>query len=524
MLTGALTATLRTCWRQAARSWSPLRRRFTWFHEWLAGCVCFWCALRRCASAAGSSFEQPRAPQATLVEANAFTAAALLDSAVVAISSVCARAEGRLESLLGPKGELVTAERLCARYSAAYSALADLLDPAPPLPPASKAPRGILARALGRGAPPPAPDAATLYPPPAPPLPAPPATVQIDRMPAPAAENPFDNAPPPQLLEAFSEPPEPPTLPFKPGAQPPQQPSLPASRVEHSFYDAPDATAELEPTALNTLARTHSSPRVETAELTPFDEAWQDTGVVAPVQPPAPPTYGGPLQPSYGGPAFSCATHRLGGALGFSLNARGLVVGTETSRYLVCGGRVVRAGLRGHLVLARQVDPAPLLSVSAAAGMHAALWAHTHGASPGPEPHVFALKGDPGVAYQVDARAAVAAMPLLVHAAVAMDASRTGVILAVRVKCPAGSNAAELREVLVEAEAPPAAMGSPTAVSPSGEWDGHARVVRWRLQGAPPMGRALLRARFPAAALLAATVDAHVRLCVSAQYEFGTLQ
>ena len=457
-----------------------------------------------------------------MVEANAFTAAALLDSAVVALSSVCARAEGRLESLLGPKGELVTAERLCARYSAAYSALADLLDPAPPLPPASKAPRGILARALGRGAPPPAPDAATLYPPPAPPLPPPPAIVQIDRMPA--AENPFDNAPPPLLQEPFSEPPEPPALPFKPGAQPPQQPAPPALRVEQSFYDAPDTAAELEPTALHTLARTRSSPRFETAELTPFDEAWQDTGVVAQVQPPAPSTHGGPSQPSYTAPAGSCATQRFGGALGFSLNARGLVVGTEASRYLVCGGRVVRAGLRGHLELARQVDPVPLLSVSAAAGMHAKLWAHTHGASPGPEPHVFVLRGGPGVAYQVDAPAAVAAMPLLIHAAVAMDASHTGVILAVRVKCPAGSNAAELREVLVEAEAPPAAMGSPTAVSPSGEWDGHARVVRWRLQGAPPMGRALLRARFPAAALLAAPVDAHVRLCVSAQYEFGILQ
>ena len=444
---------------------------------------------------------------------------------MVALSSICARAEGRLESLLGPKGELVTAERLCARYSAAYSALADLLDPAPPLPPTSKAPRGILARALGRGAPPPAPDAAALYPPPAPPLPPPPAAVQVDRMPAPAAENPFDNAPPPQLLETFAEPPEPPSLPFKPAAPPPQQPAHPLSRVQQHPYDLPDAAAELLPTVLQTLARTNSSPRFETAELTPFDEAWQDTGVLASVQPSVPPAYGGvPLQPAYESPAVSYATQRLGGALGFSLNARGLVVGTEAFRYLVCGGRVVRAGLRGHLELVRHLDPSPLLSVSAAAGLHAELWAHRLGASPGPEPHVFVLKGGPSVAYQVSARAATAVMPLVVHAAAAMDASGTGIILAVRVKCPMGSNAAELREVLVEAEAPPAAGGSPTAVSPSGEWDGHARIVRWRLQGAPPMGRALLRARFPAAALLAAPVDAHVRLCATAQYEFGVAQ
>ena len=524
MRTGALTATLRTCWRQAARSWSPLRRRFTWVQEYVAGCACSWCALRRCAAVLGLSFEQPRVPQVTLVEANAFTTAALLDSAIVALSAVCARAEGRLESLLGPKGELVTAERLCARYSTAYSALADLLDPAPPLPPASKAPRGILARALGRGAPPAAPDAATLYPPPAPPLPPPLATVQIDRMPAPAAENPFDNAPPPQLPETFSEPPDPPVLPFKPGAQPPQQPSRPASRLEQSLYDFPDAAAEPGAPAVHTLAQTQSPTKLETAEVTPFDEAWQDTSVLAPVQPPMPLTYGGHLQPSYESQGGGCATQRLGGVLQFSLNARGLIVGTESSRYMVTGGRVVRAGLRGQLELARQIDPAPLLAVSAAAGMHAELWAHKHGASQGPAPHVFALKGGLGVAYQVDAHAAVAAMPLLVHAAVAMDQSRTGVILAVRVKCPEGSNDAELREVLVEAEAPPAAMGSPTAVSPSGEWDGHARIVRWRLQGAPPGGRALLRARFPAAALLAAPVDAHVRLCISAQYEFGVLQ
>ena len=442
---------------------------------------------------------------------------------MVALSSVCARAEGRLESLLGPKGELVTAERLCARYSAAYSALADLLDPAPPLPPASKAPRGILARALGRGAPPPAPDAAALYPPPAPPLPPPPATVQVDRMPAAAAENPFDNAPPPQLPETFSEPPEPPALPFKPAAQPPQQPSRPASRMEQPLYESPDAAVEPDPTALHTLALTHSSPRVETAELTPFDEAWQDTGVLAPVQPLVPPAYGGmPLHPSYKPLIYT--TQRLGGALGFSLSACGRVTGTEAFRYMVCGGRVVRAGMRGHLELAYQVDPAPLLSVSAAAGLRVELWAHKHGASPGPEPHVFALKGGPGVAYQVDARAATAAMPLLVHAAIAMDASNTGIVLAVRVKCPAGSNAAELRDVVVEAEAPSAAGGSPTAVSPSGEWDGHARLVRWRLQGAPPTGRALLRARFPASALLAAPVDARVRLCASAQDEFGVAQ
>jgi hypothetical protein len=228
------------------------------------------------------------------------------------------------------------------------------------------------------------------------------------------------------------------------------------------------------------------------------------------------------MQPSYAAPVASAAV-RHGGALELSLSARGLVRGTESSRYLVHGGRVVRAGLRGYLELARQVDAAPVLSVSAVTGTAVELWAHKHGASPGPAPHQFVLTGGPGVAYQLDARAAVAAMPLLVHAAVAMSADRASFILAVRVKCPAGSSGAELGGVLVEADAPPAASGSPTAVSPYGEWDGAARVVRWRLQGAPPTGRALLRARFPAAAFLAAPVDAHVRVAFSAQYEFGCL-
>ena len=449
--------------------------------------------------------------QATLVEANAFTSAALLDAATNALSVVCARAEGRLESLLGTKGELVTAERLCARYSAAYSALADLLDPAPPLPPASKAPRGILARALGRSAPPVAPDAAALYPPPAPPLPSAPAAVQFDRTPVQAAENPFDNAPPPLLSDTLTELSEPPVLPSKPDAQLYQQPSRPASRSE--LHVPPYTAPELE--------RMRSSPASEAAELTPFDEAWQDTSVQVPVQPPPLPAYAGMSPPMYTA-AAPVSVRRHGGALELSLSARGLVRGTESFRYVVCGCRVLRAGLRGHLELVRQVDAAPLLSVSAAAGTSAELWAHRHGASPGPAPHVFVLTGGPGVAYQLDARAAVAAMPLLVHAAVAMTADRTSVILAVRVKCATGSSGAELRGVLVEAEAPPAAGGSPTAVSPYGEWDGAARVVRWRLQGAPPTGRALLRARFPAAAFIAAPVDAQVRVLVSAQYEFGS--
>jgi len=459
------------------------------------------------------------------VEANAFTAAALLDSAVNALSAVCARAEGRLESLLGPKGELVTAERLCARYSAAYSAVADLLDPAPPLPPASKAPRGILARALGRGAPPTAPDAATLYPPPAP-LPQAPVTVQVDRMPAPAAENPFDNAPPPPSPDAFLElDVPPPVLPSKPGSQLSQQPpSRPASRVEQFLQEAPYAAPEgLALSALPDLEHAPSLPTAATAELSPFDEAWQETSVPAPVQPPSLSTYDGlSSQLSQPAPAAVASIRRHGDALTLSLSARGLVRGTESCRYLVCGGHVVRAGLRGYLELARQIDAAPLLSVAAAAGAGAELWAHRQGASLGPAPHTFVLAGGPGVAYQLGASAAAAAMPLLVHAAVAMTADRTGVVLAARVKCPEGSSGAELRGVLVEADAPAAASGSPTAVSPQGEWDGAARVVRWRLQGAPPTGRALLRARFPAAAFLAAPVDAQVRVIISAQFEFGS--
>jgi hypothetical protein len=462
-------------------------------------------------------------PQATLVETNAFASATLLDSAINALSAVCARAEGRLESLLGPKGELVTAERLCARYTAAYSALADLLDPAPPLPPASKAPRGILARALGRGAPPAAPDAAALYPPPAPPLPPAPQAVQLDRISGQAAENPFDNAPPPPLPESFSELHEPPVLPFKPGAQLPQRPKSRAGQPLYE-YEAPYTAAELAPSALDPLARTHSSPMSAAAESTPFDEAWQEPSVQARVQPLSVPVVALLSQPVLHLAPAVCVAVRHGGALEFSLNARGLVRGSESSRYLVCGGRVLRAGLRGHLELARQADAAPVLSVTAAAGTHAQLWSHTRGASPGPAPHQFVLSGGPGVAYQLDARAAVAAMPLLVHAAVAMTVDRTGVVLAVRVNCPAGSSGAELGGVLVEAEAPPAAGGSPTAVSPYGEWDGAARVVRWRLQGAPPGGRALLRARFPAAAFLAAPVDAHVRVLFSAQYAFGNEQ
>lgn len=502
------------------------------------------CPALRCAV-----FEQcaPSLSQATLVEANAFTAAALLDSAVNALSAVCARAEGRLESLLGPKGELVTAERLCARYSAAYSAVADLLDPAPPLPPASKAPRGILARALGRGAPPTAPDAATLYPPPAP-LPQAPVTVQVDRMPAPAAENPFDNAPPPPSPDAFLElDVPPPVLPSKPGSQLSQQPpSRPASRVEQFLQEAPYAAPEGQAlSAVPDLEHAPSLPTAATAEPSPFDEAWQETSVPAPVQPPSLSTYDGlSSQLSQPAPAAVASIRRHGDALTLSLSARGLVRGTESCRYLVCGGHVVRAGLRGYLELARQIDAAPLLSVAAAAGAGAELWAHRQGASPGPAPHTFVLAGGPsvpgpqsrglpqssggpsgpGVAYQLGASAAAAAMPLLVHAAVAMTADRTGVVLAVRVKCPAGSSGAELRGVLVEADAPAAASGSPTAVSPQGEWDGAARVVRWRLQGAPPTGRALLRARFPAAAFLAAPVDAQVRVIISAQFEFGSEQ
>ena len=63
---------------------------------------------------------------------NAFTLLAALDSAVAVLAGVCARAEGRLESLMGAKGELSTPERLLQRFAAAHSGLSDLLDPPAP--------------------------------------------------------------------------------------------------------------------------------------------------------------------------------------------------------------------------------------------------------------------------------------------------------------------------------------------------------------------------------------------------------
>ena len=37
----------------------------------------------------------------------------------------------------------------------------------------------------------------------------------------------------------------------------------------------------------------------------------------------------------------------------------------------------------------------------------------------------------------------------------------------------------------------------PVKVAPAAEWDGARHVLRWRVQGLPPSGRALLRAEFP---------------------------
>jgi len=90
--------------------------------------------------------------QVAPLEANAFHAAELLDAAAGAVAALCERAEGRLESLRGPPaGELCTPERFLCRYAACFAALSELLEPPAPQPQQTKATRGILARALGRG-------------------------------------------------------------------------------------------------------------------------------------------------------------------------------------------------------------------------------------------------------------------------------------------------------------------------------------------------------------------------------------
>jgi hypothetical protein len=196
------------------------------------------------------------------------------------------------------------------------------------------------------------------------------------------------------------------------------------------------------------------------------------------------------------------------------------VRGATAARYEVCGGRVRRAGLRATLELWGDAG-ATLLSVGAHPGVVTKLWAHTRGAAPGPAPHVFALRGGPALAYQLSAAAAAAALPLHVHAAAAVAREHRTVTLAVRVMCTPES--AQLATAVFEADVPAAASAPPLAMSPRGEWDAAARVVRWRLDGVPPSGRALLRARFPAApgAFAAAPADAVVRVMCTLPFQVG---
>jgi hypothetical protein len=274
------------------------------------------------------------------------------------------------------------------------------------------------------------------------------------------------------------------------------------------------------------------------ADASPFDAAWTelDAGAAVPPPPPSPPQQPQPAfaqtaaQPSASvfapAPVHAAAgssIRRAGGALELTLAGRGGVSGAEKARFEVCGERVRRAGLRGTL----HFQPAPRdaaatssLCVGAHPGVVTQLWAHARGAAPGSAPHLFALHGGPALAYQLRAAAAAAALPLRVTASAAGLADQRSVMLAVRVVCAAG---ARFSDALFEADAPAGASGPPLAMAPHGEWDAAARVVRWRLDGAPPSGRMLLRARFAAAYPGAgAPADARVRGAVTMPFHFGS--
>jgi len=426
------------------------------------------------------------------LQANAFAASALLEAAVAALAAVCARAEGRLESLRGVQGETCTAERLLARYALVHAALSELLDPQAPQAQGGRAQRvGILARALGRGAPQAEPDAASLYPPPVtPPL------LRGEGAPrkeerAPAAENPFDNAPPP------------PFTPFSPSFT--SVPPLQQQQQQQQARPAPP----LPPTkAQRPAVLLLPAPAREPALL------WAPGPYTAPAPPPPPP-------PPPRAQAWVSAV-RHGGALTLQLSGGAVgVVGEETLDAALCGERLLRACLRGVLCATRAPPPGCALRVE---GPGLRLRVPSSGCPP--ELHAGGLvalsHSGPALAYQLSEEASRACLPLRVHAACASPDGRT-VVLSLRITALPGCGA--LGEVLLEAPLPAMASlgGQPLCCSPPAEWDAQRRLIRWRLSGAPPQGRALLRARFAAAEpspLSRRPVDVAVRLrCALAPFQ-----
>ena len=466
---------------------------------------------------------------------NAFTLLAALDAAVAVLGGVCSRAEGRLESLMGAKGELSTPERLLQRFAAAHSGLSDLLDPPAPAEKKEKQ-RGLLdAMFGGRAAAPAEPDAATLYPPPVTPaLSREPSGSGPARLPAldtlrtagptsgggPGVENPFDDAPPPVARpprQQATQPPLPP-LPLQPAAPPPPPPKAAAAMLQPQ--PVPVAMPQPRPAAAPPIAEAPGAPRAD-----PFDDFFDAAPVTPAPQMPVPQPQA-PLQApmtSAPAPVHMASVSRHGGMVTVHLQSAAPASCTETVHAVFQGDRAMRACLRGVFTTSppgpSAASPA-LLSLDLPGG--STLRTRPGSCTAHSSPGVVAITAaGQSCAYQLSAEASAAAVPLRLHAAVASPGSGAAVVLAVRVMC--GPQTPVVSGVIVEAPAPEGAMGPPLAVSPAGQWNQSTRCVRWELPGVPPGGRALLRASFAAEAVTGPQrpVEASARLLCVMPYALG---
>ena len=471
---------------------------------------------------------------------NSFAALAALDVACSSLTSVCARAEGRLESLMGAKGELSTRERLLQRFGAAHSALSDLLDPAPPAMQVAK-PRGLLDAVFGggRSAAPAEPDAATMYPPPVTPNVLREPSGGLARLPAlethagdpiadivaPEVENPFDDAPPPaklapRMMEPTAAPmplvvlppqaPPPAPVAAQPmqSMQPPPPPPKPAAAAPPQFGEMQPRAASVEhhqPVAPPSspfenffdAAPLQSAPHVPVQQMPP---------IIAQTMPPPLPE-----PPAPNGNSIS----RHGGAVHVRVKSHVAVNCTETVHAAFQGCRIVRSCARGLFAVAPPgASPAApaLLALDTPPGTQFRV-------RPGhctQQSGLIALTAaGPCLAYQLSPEASTAAVPMQLHAAVTgLGAS---VVLAVRV-----TSEPQLQHVpssiVIEAPRPEGAAGPPIAANPSGMWDEATSCFRWVLPGPPP-ARALLRVRFQGTAVAPRQpMEAAVRLQVSLSY------
>ena len=470
-------------------------------------------------------------------EVNAFTLLAALDSAVAVLAGVCARAEGRLESLMGAKGELSTPERLLQRFAAAHSGLSDLLDPPAPAEKKEKQ-RGLLdAMFGGRAAAPAEPDAATRYPPPVTPaLSREPSGSGPARLPAldtlrttgptnsgggPGVENPFDDAPPPRPPPQQAPPPPPlPSLPVQPAAPPPPPPKVAAVTVQPQPVPVvPVAMPPPRPVAAPTM------PAAPAPRSDPFDDFFDNAPQTPAPQMPPPLPQAPPVAPIAVAPALvhTASVSRHGGLLTVHLQSAVAASCTETVNVVFQGDRVARACLRGVFTTALPGPPAAspaLLSLDMPSG--STLRTRPGSCTPHSSPGVVAITAaGPCCAYQISPEASAAAVPLRLHSAAARPGSGAAVVLAVRVMC--GPQTPVVSRVVVEAPAPEGAVGPPLAVSPAGQWSQSTRCVRWELPGVPPGGRALLRASFAVAAVSGPQrpVEASARLLCVMPYALG---